>query len=253
MAAKEEKERLATVHQQDLNEGRINEDFVTWLKTKGPTWLLIILAFVVAYLVMIRWQQQDAQARNAAWIELLTTSNPASLEDVARIHAEVDGVSNLARLMAANSLMDDIQRGTILGDDGQTRVPMDDATRAAHLKDADRIYAAIAADDDGSEGQAWAAVSAMNGRAAVAECRGELENASTWYNKAATRADGWLPALAAQARHRAATVNELEANISFATQPPAASGATLPEGLTILPPGSTPPTPKPGEATAPSP
>ncbi len=29
-------ERLKDVHQTELSESRINEDFVEWLKTKGP-------------------------------------------------------------------------------------------------------------------------------------------------------------------------------------------------------------------------
>jgi hypothetical protein len=32
-----DRERLKQVHQTDLTESRVNEDFVDWLKTKGPT------------------------------------------------------------------------------------------------------------------------------------------------------------------------------------------------------------------------
>jgi hypothetical protein len=54
MARNEERKRLAEVHTTDLNEGKLNEDFGTWLKTEGPTWLPISVAIIVAYLVMIR-------------------------------------------------------------------------------------------------------------------------------------------------------------------------------------------------------
>ena len=39
----QDRERLKEVHATDLTESRVNEDFVDWLKTKGPTYLLAIL------------------------------------------------------------------------------------------------------------------------------------------------------------------------------------------------------------------
>jgi len=44
------------VHQSDLTEGRINQDFVDWLQTKGMSWLLVVLVGFVRVLAMIRWQ-----------------------------------------------------------------------------------------------------------------------------------------------------------------------------------------------------
>ncbi len=240
MARTDDRERLAEVRQQDLNEGRLNEDFVGWLKTKGPTWLLIVLAFIVAYLVMVRWQQQEVRARNAAWLELLSTSNPASLEDVARVHAGIDGISDLARLMAADTLLLDLQRGTTLDDDGQARVALDEESRAAHIATAQRLYGEVAADDDQQPDRALATVAALNGLAAIAECDGRISEARDYYNKVQDRARGWMPALADQAAHRAATVELLADPVEFAVAPakPAAPVTPqLPEGLTILPPG----------------
>ncbi|MDP6987339.1 MAG: hypothetical protein QGG74_04770 [Phycisphaerales bacterium] len=246
MARKEDRERLAEVHTTDLNEGKLNEDFVSWLKTKGPTWLLIIVAFVVAYLVMIRWQQQEARARDEAWLELMTTTQPASLEDVARRHAGVDAVADLARLNAADALLLDVQRGRTLSEDGQKTTDLTEETRAAHLSQAERLYGEVIAEDDGSTGRALATVSALNGLAAVLESRGDVAGARDAYTRAAARATTWVPALAAQATARAETADALSEDVNFATAPPAP-----PAPLDL--PGQLPPLPSPEPPTLKSP
>ncbi len=243
MARNEERKRLAEVHTTDLNEGKLNEDFVTWLKTKGPTWLLIIVAFIVAYLVMIRWQQQEARARDDAWMELMTTTQPASLEDVARRHAGVDAVADLARLNAADSLLLDVQRGRTISDDGQETTALDDETRAAHLSQAQRLYSEVIADDDGLKARTLATVSALNGLAAVLESQGDITGAIDAYKRAEQRAADWIPALAQQAAARAATATALTEDVAFATAPPP---PPLPAGL---PAGPLPPLPTPDQPT----
>jgi hypothetical protein len=37
-----DRDRLKEIQTADLSESNVNEDFVQWLKTKGPTYLLII-------------------------------------------------------------------------------------------------------------------------------------------------------------------------------------------------------------------
>ena len=234
------RERLAEVRQQDINESNLNEDFVTWLKTKGPTWLLIILAFIVAYLVMVRWQQQEARLRDEAWIDLMSTTEPASLEDVANRHEGVDAISDLARLMAADSLLQDLQRGRTLSEDGQVQTELDEETTASHQEYASRLYQAVASNDDGTTAKALMTVCALNGLAAIAECRGDLDAAADFYRQAADRATGHLEPLAAQANGRAASIDQLAGDISFATPPPPPVVPTLPINPQELPPGLTP-------------
>ncbi len=247
MAAKEDRKRLEQVHQTDLNEGRVNEDFVEWLKTKGPTWALIILAFIVAYLWMNRWQQQEQRERNEAWADLVTTVQPASLEDVAIRHAGIDAVSAIARLTAADTLLRDIQLGRTIADDGQTIVPLEGDARAAHLTQAGRLYEAVLAEDDGTRGKTVVVIAALNGLAAVAECRGDVEQAASRYRQVASRAQDWMPALAQQAATRAESTSELAEEVQFAQAPPPPTIPTgppsPPPGLAVPPLGSTPPPP----------
>lgn len=248
MARTDDRERLAEVHKTDLKDGNLNEDFVTWLKTKGPTWLLIIVAFLVAYFVVIRWEQQATRDRDDAWIELMTTTQPSSLEDIARRHVAIDGIADQARLNAADILLFDVQRGRTISADGQETTALDTQTRAAHLAQAARLYQEVADEDDGSEAKRLAAICAFNGLAAVHESQGQIDEAIAAYNKAEARATGWIPALAALAKKRAATAADLSEDISFATPaPPPVLPSSIP--LTIDPPTiKTPPAP-PSEST----
>lgn len=245
MARNEDRERLAEVHKTDLKDSNLNEDFVTWLKTKGPTWLLIIVAFLVAYFVMIRWQQQATQARDDAWVDLMTTTQPASLEDVARRHVAIDGIADQARLNAADILLFDVQRGRTTSADGQETTALDAETRAAHLAQAARLYQEVADEDDGSEAKRLAAICAFNGLAAVHESQGQIDEAVAAYKKAQARATGWIPALAALAQQRAATAAELSEDIVFATPP---APPVLPAGPEAPPLSFDPPTIQPPPA-----
>ena len=78
-----DRDRLKEVHQTDLTESRINEDFVDWLKTKGPTWLLMILIGVGGYLGIVRWRQYKQQHFVEAWVALSECRLPGAFEDVA--------------------------------------------------------------------------------------------------------------------------------------------------------------------------
>ncbi|MCH2142044.1 MAG: hypothetical protein MK077_03490 [Phycisphaerales bacterium] len=254
MAEKDDRKRLAEVHATDLNESRVNEDFVTWLKTKGPTWLLIILAFVVAYITMIRWQDAEDRARDEAWLELVAAVHPASLEDVALRYAEIDGVADLARLSAADTLLIELRNGRTLDDTGQEWTTLTPELRATHVATARRLYAAIVADDDGSPARMLATVAALNGLAALDETEGDVDQARSRYEQIVSRAEQWMPPLAEQAKRRAASLDGLSEPLQLATPPaiPEAASVIDQESLPVLlsvPPSGLPTSPPP----APSP
>ena len=96
----------AEVHQPDLNESRLNEDFVDNLKQYGPWVLVAVLAVIAVRLWLVRAEQDAVIKRDTAWYELLTTTDPDSLEDVAIAWNGVDSVSGLARLQAGTTLLE---------------------------------------------------------------------------------------------------------------------------------------------------
>ena len=52
-----DRERLKDIQTADLSESHVNEDFVHWLKTKGPSYLLIIMIVIVAYMFVVKYKQ----------------------------------------------------------------------------------------------------------------------------------------------------------------------------------------------------
>lgn len=227
-----DRNRLKEVHQTDLTESRVNEDFVDWLKTKGPSWLLLILIGVGGYLGIIRWRQYKTQHFVEAWVAYAGCRLPGAFEDVAERYADVPGLPQEARLTAADRLLEAVQTGTALSvaDDDATTTPppkLSGEEREQYLARAERLYREIADADDGSLAMTLHVVGALQGVAVVAESQGDLDKARTWYEKAAERAEPNYPQLAVWARQRSATVDQY------------AQAVTLPTS-SDLPPGQPP-------------
>ena len=197
-----DRERLKDVQTSDLTDDRLNEDFVVWLKTKGPSWLLIILLAVVAYLYIVNWQQGKVNYRNEAWIALLESQTPAAFEDVAVQYPDVDSIAQQARLRAAGMYLQSAVLGRAIGSTEQDPVELAAEDRTFNLERAAALYQEILSLDSGALDTVVVTYTAMNGLAAIAECNGDLDAAAEWYEKAATRASGHFPYLAERARMR---------------------------------------------------
>ncbi len=211
MAKDFDRQRLRQIERTDITEGRLNEDLVDWLKTKGPTWLLVVLVGVTAYLAYHRWSQYKASQVNQAWIDLVNTDRPESLEEVAETHAGVFAVPLLAREQAADAYLRAVVSGRDFSDDPAMAPQLTDEQRADYLAKADRLYESIANEAKNVEGDRNGkihAVYAVFGRAAVAEAKGDVEAAKKFYDEAASLAGSTYPALADQARKRAGDVAE---------------------------------------------
>jgi hypothetical protein len=110
--------------------------------------------------------------------------------------------------------MRSVQTGKDLGADEASRVELTPERRTEHLDRADRLYREIVELDDQSAGKTLIVVTALTGRAAIADSKGDAAQAREFYNAAASRAGDAYPDLAAQARARAESVG---------TQPPPTS------------------------------
>lgn len=209
-------QRLKEVHQTDLTEGRINQDFVDWLKTKGMTYLLIMLVALCAYLGWVRWQHSKTNYQAEAWKELSAAALPTSLEEVAQKYNDVGAVGKIARLNAAAELLRAVQTGKTLGADEASRLPLTEQQRTEYLDRADRLYREIIETDDKGAGKTLMMVTALTGRAAVADSKGDASKAKEFYAAAATRAGDTYPELAAQSRKR----SEVAGTVSTPTSMP---------------------------------
>jgi hypothetical protein len=213
-----DRERLKEVRQTDLTESRINQDFVDWLRTKGITWLFVVLLGVCAYLLVIRWRQHQDSHINEAWSAFLQSEQsglPSSFVDVADEYPDVAGVGNLSLLRAGDRLLTAVQTGQALANSEGQPVALTAQERRDYLERADGIYQRIIDADDGGLSMALLVINADAGRAAVAESRGEFDAAAGFYTRAADRAERSYPRLAAMARTRAGEMSERLVVIEF--------------------------------------
>ena len=216
-----DRDRLKEVHQTDLIESRINEDFVEWLKTKGPSWLLMILVGVAIWMGYFRWRQYKANHYNEAWSALLDCRLPGSFEDVAARYPDVPGLPQQARRLGADALLTAVQIDSPLGSDRAAVAPamgLTDLERDEYLERAMHLYEEVIASDDDTLSMTIHAVSALQGMAVVAESLGNADDARRWYEAAAVRAEPYYPWLAELARKRAATVEQYAAAITLPVQ-----------------------------------
>ena len=207
-----DRDRLQQVQQSDLSESRVNQEFIDWLKTKGPNWLLVVLVAICAFLFIQQWKQRQVSYVDQAWQAFAEADTPFSLLDVAEEYGDVGSVAALSRLTAARIFMTAVQVGkpvqaiilqentaALIDDTGEDEFT--DELRDDYLNQADGLYQSILDDPvladaaDTSAANLYA-VNALNGRAAVAEARGESEQAAAFYEEAAARADEFDPSLA---------------------------------------------------------
>lgn len=232
-----DRDRLKEVHQSDLTEGRINQDFVDWLQTKGTTYLLIALVGLCLYFGYVRWQNYRSGHQTEAWTELNNASGlPSSYENIAEKYQDIGAVPHLARMRAAHQLLAAVQIGKTLGAQTETKKDLTDAERVQYLDRADRLYAKIVESDDHSPQKALLVLTALTGRAAVAESKAEPELAKQYYNQAAQRAEGLFPKLAEQARRRAGTVDQNIGSVTLPSQDDLAAVQRLNKPATPLDP-----------------
>ena len=227
-----DRERLQQVQQSDLGESRVNEDFVNWIKTSGPWYLLAVLVGIAVYMYLVNIQREELRAREQAWFDFSEAVMPASLEDVATTHGDIDGIANLARLRAANAYLQSMQSNLALGATIEDGTPLSEEDRAKGIEHANALYTEVVNNDDGTLGQTVVTVSALNGLAALAESNGDIDSAKAYYQQSASRAEQWYPFLAEQARGRAATVDLYAQDITL----PKAAAPAVPD----LPSSTTP-------------
>ncbi len=236
-------DRLKEVHQTEIAESRVNEDFVEWLKTKAPQYLLFALIGVCLYLGYIRWNRYRSDYHNDAWTEFMECQMPGSFEDVAARYSDVPWLTEQSLRKAGDAWLLAVQTGKVLGGDvTAAALPLTEDQRLLYLDNAATLYHTLANSDDGSLAMTLYAVSAMQGIAVVAESKGQIDEASRWYDMAAVRADDFYPELARRVRDRAATVGEYTEPVTLPTQfelpvratPPVRQPATIEQSLREL-------------------
>lgn len=225
--------RLKTMQQADLSEGRVNDDFVHWLKTWGQNILLGVLIIAAIAMGWFWWTQRKEKERDDAWAELGGANLPAALQEVAAKHEGKDAVAPFAELLAADRYLT-----AVLSDQrfdreaGAVDAALTPELRTEWLKAADTLYAKVAAritrnkypDDYGF------LFSALFGRAAVAEDLGDLKAAEGYLKDIETRAKGTDFASAGElAAKRIANLQALATPVVLPSKPVAPMAPAIPD------------------------
>ena len=218
-----DQDRLGQVEQTDLNESRVNEEFVDWLKKWGNG---ILLAVLLVALAGVGWQWLERSAndrRDAAWDGLTSAQLPSSLEEIAVEAEGVDSVSILALMSAADKYLTSIQSGTRFDREaGSEDFKLDAETRTAFLDRADALYGEVITKIGDQYKTTFAkklfVISALFGQAAIAESRGKIDDGKALLARITEIAEPQYPQLATQAGQRSDSMDILAVKTSFPAQ-----------------------------------
>ncbi len=237
-----------------LEESRINEELVEFLKKHSDKFTLVILIAAIA-IVGQKWlHQYQVNARNEAWAEYSEAAiiGPQNLVDVARKHDGRPGLRLQALIDAADMYLDFVrldlkevvainamtQPGAIWNTQYTEADKLNADERTAYLDAADGLYEQVIDAAGSDESKRLYVISGLFGRAAVAEEKQELDVARDFYEQAKAQAAELFPVLGAQADLRLASLAELASVVMPIVEP----ALELPAGLNLPGDGTGPDT-----------
>jgi tetratricopeptide (TPR) repeat protein len=204
-----------------LEESRLNLEFIDWLRRWSTPFLLVIALAALGYVVYQRVQQSREQRIDHAFVELeaaISTAapNPRALEDIARTYRGIRGVPHVARLAAGDQYLRaariGLAPGAMLQPDGTVDEAdlLNEEQRTRYLSEAERLYRDVLADTQADDTKAIHAMSAAYGLAAIAETRGDLDEARRHYERILSMSElAGYPQHTAVARQRMERLPEL--------------------------------------------
>ncbi|MBL8964402.1 MAG: hypothetical protein KF787_04745 [Phycisphaeraceae bacterium] len=244
-----------------LDEARLNQDFIDFLRRWSTPFLVVVAVVAVGYAGYTRWQERKNARFNDAYAEFervagVNTPSPTSLRRLAEDYEGVGGVSLLARLQAADLYLQAVRRGIKAGAQveftGEIANAEDAITpqdRLEYLDQAWELFSKVARDARRNDSQLLIAIGATYGLAAVAECREDYDAARTQFEAIVAMATGSPYAdHAAVARDRIADLDRIR-NVARlfakAELPAEAVAPPSPFDPQPSPPAAGPPAPRP--------
>ena len=220
--------RLKDIQQGTLTESRLNSDFLFWLKTKGPNYLLVAMLVLCGFMGFNWWENRAMQARDGAWNEFLSAQTPQELIEIANKNSGTDSISALATLNAADAYMTSLQTNKRFDREvGAADSALTPELRTEYLAEADRLYAKVEGEGSHETGPAsLLTVAALFGRAAVAETKNDPTQAALYLNQAKDLAAKTYPQLAKVADNRKQSLPELSKIRDMPSRPVDPSAAT---------------------------
>lgn len=162
-------------------EGRLNEEFIEWLKKWGGFVLLGVAAVAGLYAGYQYLEREKAKANDASWMSFnaaATAQRPETLVQIAGEAAKGTAVGIVSPLVAADIHLAASRTGIPIGEklDQSGKLPegkafLTDEQRASERDKAEALYRQALGASNETFGQAPLAISALTGLAAIAEDR----------------------------------------------------------------------------------
>ncbi len=182
-----------------LEESRYSQDFIELLRTYLAPTLLIVALVVLGYQGWKFWQTRQVQAQAAAFKDLdsaTVSGNPMSLLRVAEDHVGQQSVEPMARLKAADILLESAISRTVpgaeFGPDGRVKNEGDQLSEVQaneRLAQAETQYRKVLVDVGDVKGKEVLAIAGAFGLASVSETRKSWDEARVSYERVVALSD----------------------------------------------------------------
>lgn len=185
-----------------LEESRLNQEFIGFLQKWSTPLMAVIAIAALGYVGLGKLKEQRVAKIDAAYREFQEVSlggtlnaSPDSLLNVASAYEDVPGVSILARLGAADALMQAVRTGlrpgAVLTPEGvpeSTDDLLSEADRAAYLDRAAAAYGQVLSRTEPVAGQEVHTIASLYGLATVDVARGDFPSAKVHLERVKTLA-----------------------------------------------------------------
>jgi tetratricopeptide (TPR) repeat protein len=201
-------------HRHDLEQNDLEQflaNFGEWRKKYGATTLLWIMVIVLAVVGWNLYGNITQSSHDNAWNDLAGTTSPEGFQRVAEDHGD-ETVTVLASLWGGDAAL----TSALAPSNGEAAPDAD-----AMLAQAEAMYQQIL----NQTGEPVYRISAILGLAAVAETRGDFEQAAQRYDQAIALAEPTYTALAQRAQQRKQMLDRLDEPVIFAPPVPQAEAA----------------------------
>lgn len=183
-----------------LEESRINQDLVDFLRRWSSPVLLVLAAISLGYFFWTKQQEARLARVDEAFQQFNQSTNagavsPDVLKRIAEDFDDVEGVHLLATLYAADQYLRAVRRGvtpgaelSAAGEPVNEEDMLSDEEGSRFLEEAESLYRRVFDRTQSKPAMAIHQLSALYGLAAVAESRGDLDRAKNVLDQAETLA-----------------------------------------------------------------
>lgn len=250
-------EKVQVRERAGLEEARLNEELIDFLRSKTFTYILVaIAAIALGYSGLRKYKEIENQKAAAAFADFeqaIASENPSpdALERIAEAYDQIGTVGQRARLAAADAhlrlVRSGIKPGAVTTADGTVAKEdlLSEDDRKQNLERAGQLYQQVLTASQGVQGRFVQTIEAMYGLAAVAESKRDIEGAKKLYEQIVSMTENGTYALqAGVAKDRIAALSNLgDVKLLSVTDMP----WLAPKPATTVSPNATP------DQTAPAP